>query len=46
MVRIVDSQNGRYMYIELGKEGHMTITPGKRKEGSCPFGSLKVFRKK
>jgi len=24
----------------------MRITPGNRKEGSCPFGSLKDFRKK
>jgi hypothetical protein len=39
-------QNGRYVYIELGKGGNVRITLGNWKEGSCPFGSLKDFRKK
>jgi hypothetical protein len=45
MPRTVDSQNGRYVCIELWKGGNMRITAGNRKEGSCPFGSLKDFRK-
>jgi hypothetical protein len=45
MPSTVNSQNGRYTYVELGKGGNMGITAGNRKEGSCPFGSLKDFSK-